>query len=123
MSATSDPHPPPARPVRASDRRDAALQDLADALALLGDDASRATEASRDVRLHIVACQSEHLSGEVRALIEAGGAHRELGSPRGFAASTRSARRAFDAAAQEELPRPLGDSLHWLLLLAEAAAP
>ena len=78
MSATSDPHPPPARPVRASDRRDAALQDLADALALLGDDASRATEASRDVRLHIVACQSEHLSGEVRALIEAGGVHREL---------------------------------------------
>ena len=123
MSATADPRRASARPVPASERRDAALQDLADALALLGDDASRATEASRDVRLHIVACQSEHLSAEVRALVKARGVHRELALPPGFAASTISARRAFDAAAQEILPRPLGDSLQWLLLLAEAAAP
>ena len=123
MSATPDPHRASARPVPASERRDAALQDLADALALLGDDASRATEASRDVRLHIVACQSEHLSAEVRALVKARGVHRELASPPG--SRHRQSPRAGPStlAAQEILPRPLGDSLQWLLLLAEAAAP
>lgn len=42
-----------------SAERAAALNHLAVALAVLGDDASRASEHSRDVRLHVVACQAQ----------------------------------------------------------------
>jgi hypothetical protein len=124
MSETSDPHPSSTRPDRAAaPSRATALQDLVDALALLGDDASRATNDSRDVRLHIVACQAEHLAAELRTLVAPQSAAHELPGAGGYAASTRAARRAYERAAQEPLPPSLGASLHWLLLLAEAAAP
>ena len=124
MSETSDPHPTSTRPARAAEpSRAAALHHLADALALLGDDASRATNDSRDVRLHIVACQAEHLAAELRTLIAARSPDHEPPAAGGLAASTRAARGAYERAAQEPLPPTLGASLHWLLLLAEAAAP
>jgi hypothetical protein len=124
MSETSDPHPSSTSPVRAAEPpRAAALQDLADALALLGDDASRATNDSRDVRLHIVACQAEHLAAELRTLTATKSPDHELPAAGGFAASSTAARRAYERATQEPLPATLGASLHRLLLLAEAAAP
>lgn len=125
MSATPDPDPAPApRASAVGPESSAALHDLADAFALLGDDASRTTQHSRDVRLHIVACQAEHLAADVRTLIDADDScDHEVSSPVGFAASTRAARRAFEAAAPQPLPHTLEKSLHWLLLLAEAALP
>ena len=54
-----------------STERAAALNHLAASLAVLGDDASRASEHSRDVRLHVVACQAQHLAGEVLDLLPA----------------------------------------------------
>ena len=61
----------PGLTIMRSAERTAALNHLAAALAVLGDDASRASEHSRDVRLHVVACQAQHLAGEVLALLPA----------------------------------------------------
>ena len=124
MSETADPHPSPTRAPRVADpTREAALQNLAESLAVLGDDASRATRSSRDVRLHIVACQAEHLAGDVRTLIVAWPGDHVVPEPAGYAASTRAARRAYEEPALQPLPTGLGASLRWLLQLAEAAVP
>ena len=124
MSETSNPHRSPTRAPDAADQtREAALQNLAQSLAVLGDDASRATHGSRDVRLHIVACQAEHLAGDVRTLIMARPGDHVVPEPAGYAASTTAARRAFEAPALQPLPTGLGVSLDWLLQLAEAAVP
>ena len=125
MSATPDPQPAPAPRVSAAGPESTtALHDLADALAVLGDDASRAIQHSRDVRLHVVACQAEHLAADVRTVIDAdGGCDHDVPPPVGFTVSTRAARKAFEAAAPQSLPPTLEESLHWLLLLAEAAVP
>ena len=121
MSETADPHPSPTRAV--DQTREAALQNLAESLAVLGDDASRATRSSPDVRLHIVACQAEHLAGDVRTLIVERRGDDVVPESAGYAASTTAARRAFEAPALQPLSTGLGASLDWLLQLAEAAVP
>ena len=59
--------------VLAGPERAAALRTLSAALAQLGDDASRAAQSSPDVRLHVVACQAQHLAGDVWALLPVDG--------------------------------------------------
>jgi len=87
--------------------------------------ASRAAQTSRDVRLHVVACQAQHLAGEVYGLLpldDADDADGTLPEPHGLASSVLAARRALQTPAIQPLPEPLGASLTWLLLLAEAVA-
>ncbi|MBM6402158.1 hypothetical protein [Phycicoccus sonneratiae] len=105
----------------ATTTRDAALEHLAITLALLGDAASRATHTSHDVRLHIVACQAEHLAGEVRTHTEPATPQQPWPVDAGYATTTAAARRALDVPEVRHLPVPLRASLQWLLLLAEAA--
>ena len=81
-----------------SAERAAALNHLAASLAILGDAASRASEHSRDVRLHVVACQAQHLAGEVLDLLPA---HDAAGfvvpDPAGLPAAATAVRGALDA--------------------------
>ena len=105
-----------------SPERMAALGALATALEVLGDDASRAAQTSRDVRLHVVACQAEHLAGDVRDLLPGGGTDHSLPPPRGLAASANAARQALGEPEDQRLPQSLAASLGWLLDLAEAAS-
>jgi len=84
--------------------------------------ASRAAQTSRDVRLHVVACQAQHLAGEVYGLLPLDDADGTLPEPHGLASSVLAARRALQTPAIQPLPEPLGASLTWLLLLAEAVA-
>ena len=107
-----------------SAQRAAALNHLAAALAVLGDDASRASEHSRDVRLHVVACQAQHLAGEVLDLLPA---HDAAGfvvpDPAGLPAAATTVRAALDAEHVQPLPGELGTSLGFLLELAQAVTP
>ncbi|KGN41010.1 hypothetical protein N801_10020 [Knoellia aerolata DSM 18566] len=102
--------------------RTAALNDLAAALLALGDDASKAAQSSRDVRLHVVACQAEHLAADVLDLLPHGPTDDVLPEGRGLASSANAAREAFHEPAARPLPQSLAASLGWLLDLAEAAA-
>jgi len=107
-----------------SAERAAALNHLAAALAVLGDEASRASEHSRDVRLHVVACQAQHLAGEVLDLLPA---HDPTGfavcDPAGLPAAATAVRAALDAEHVQPLPGGLGISLGFLLELAQAVTP
>jgi len=107
-----------------SAQRAAALNHLAAALALLGDDASRASEHSRDVRLHVVACQAQHLAGEVLDLLPAHDtAVFVVPDPAGLPAAATAVRAALDAEHVHPLPGELGISLGFLLELAQADTP
>ena len=107
-----------------SAERAAALNHLAAALAVLGDDASRASEHARDVRLHVVACQAQHLAGEVLALLPADDAAVFVvpGSA-GLPGAAIAVRAALDAEHVHPLPAELGTSLAFLLELAQAVTP
>ena len=107
-----------------SAERAAALNHLAAALAVLGDDASRASEHSRDVRLHVVACQAQHLAGEVLALLPADDAAVFVvpGSA-GLPGAAIAVRAALDAEHVHPLPGGLGISLGFLFELAQAVTP
>lgn len=104
-----------------SPERTAALNALAAALAALGDEASRAAQTSRDVRLHVVTCQAEHLAGDVRDLLPDGTIEQSVPQTRGLAVSLGAARQTLRAPAVQPLPQSLAASLGWLLDLAEAA--
>ena len=114
----------PGLTVLPSAERAAALNHLAGALAVLGDEASRASEHSRDVRLHVVACQAQHLAGEVLDLLPA---HDTAGfavpDPAGLPAAATAVRAALDAEHVQPLPGELGISLGFLLELAQAVTP
>ena len=102
--------------------RAAALRSLSAALAQLGDDAARAAQSSVDVRLHVVACQAQHLAGEVWALVPVdGGTDDPPHESGGLAWSVVMARRALEAPDAHPLPAGLVASVGWLLQLAEAA--
>jgi hypothetical protein len=107
--------------VPAGPERAAALRSLSAALAQLGDDAARAAQTSPDVRLHVVACQAQHLAGDVWDLLPADcttdDSPHESG---GLAWSVIMARRALEAPDAHPLPAGLVASLGWLLQLAEA---
>ncbi len=104
--------------------RAAALNHLAAALAVLGDEASRASEHSRDVRLHVVACQAQHLAGEVLDLLPAHDtAVFVVPDPAGLPEAATAVRAALDAEHVHPLPRELGISLGFLLELAQAVTP
>ena len=114
----------PGLQVLPSAERAAALNDLAAALAFLGDDASRASEHSRDVRLHVVACQAQHLAWEVLDLLPAHDAAGFVVPERaGLPAASSAVRAALDAEHVRPLPRDLGVSLGFLLELAQAVTP
>ena len=121
MDNSRAPDPAPKPDEILAPTRDTALRELSAALTVLGDDASRATRGSRDVRLHVVACQAQHLAGEVDALAAPDTHLPVWPAPAGFATSTVTARTALDDPAIQPLPAQLAASLHWLLLLAEAA--
>ena len=105
-----------ARPERA-----AALRYLSAALAQLGDDASRAARSSLDVRLHVVACQAQHLAGDVWGLLTVdGGTDDPISQTVGLASSVTVVRRALKAPEAQPLPAALAASLSWLLQLADA---
>ena len=107
-----------------SAERAAALNHLAAALAVLGDDASRASEHSRDVRLHVVACQAQHLAGEVLALLPADDAAGSVvPGPAGLPGAATAARAALNAEHVHPLPAELGTSLAFLLGLAQGVTP
>ena len=114
----------PGLTVLPSAERTAALNHLAAALAALGDEASRASEHSRDVRLHVVACQAQHLAGEVLSLLSA---HDTAGfvipDTAGLPAAATAVRAALDAEHVQPLPGELGISLGFLLELAQAVTP
>ena len=77
--------------------RAAALTVLSAALAQLGDDASRAGQTSPDVRLHVVACQAQHLAGDAWGLLTVnGGADAPLPQALGLASSVSGVRRALE---------------------------
>ena len=114
----------PGLTVLPSAERTAALNHLAAALAVLGDEASRATEHSRDVRLHVVACQAQHLAGEVLALLPAHeAAVFVVPDPAGLPAAATVVRAALYAEHVHPLPGELGISLGFLLELAQAVTP
>jgi len=114
----------PGLTVLPSAERTAALNHLAAALAVLGDDASRASEHSRDVRLHVVACQAQHLSGEVLDLLPAHDtAVFVVPAPAGLPVATTAVRAALDAEHVHPVPKALGISLGFLLELAQAVTP
>ena len=107
-----------------SAERAAALNHLAAALAVMGDDASRASEHSRDVRLHVVACQAQHLAGEVLDLLPAhDAAVFVVPDNAGLPAAATAVRAALDAEHIRPLPGGLGVSLGFLLELARAVTP
>ena len=108
---------------RAGPERAAAIRTLSAALAQLGDDASRAAQASPDVRLQVVACQAQHLAGDVWGLLtDDGGTDDPLTRALGLASSVSAVRRALEAAEAQPLPAALAASLQWLLQLADAVA-
>jgi len=114
----------PGLTVLPSAERTVALNHLAAALAVLGDDASRASEHSRDVRLHVVACQAQHLAGEVLDLLPARDtAGFVVPDPAGLPAAATAVRVALDAEHVQPLPGGLGISLGFLLELAQAVTP
>ena len=107
----------------AGPERAAAIRTLSAALAQLGDDASRAAQTSPDVRLHVVACQAQHLAGDVWGLLtDDGGTDDPLTRALGLASSVSAVRRALEAAEAQPLPAALAASLGWLLQLADAVA-
>ena len=96
---------------RAGPERAAAIRTLSAALAQLGDDASRAAQASPDVRLHVVACQAQHLAGDVWGLLtDDGGTDDPLTRALGLASSVSAVRRALEAAEAQPLPASLAAS-------------
>ena len=114
----------PGLTVLPSAERTAALNHLAAALAVLGDEASRASEHSRDVRLHVVACQAQHLAGEVLDLLPARDtAGFVVPDPAGLPAAATAVRAALDAEHVHPLPQGLDISLGFLLELAQAVTP
>ena len=107
--------------VFAGPERAAALRSLSAALAQLGDDAFRAAQFSPDLRLHVVACQAQHLAGDVWSLMPVDGATEDaLHEADGVASSVTLARRALEAPDVHPLPAALAASLNWLLQLADA---
>lgn len=107
--------------VRAGPERAVALTALSAALAQLSDDASRAAQTSQDVRLHAVACQAQHLAGDIWDLLASdGGTDDSLPQAVGLASSVTRVRRALEAADAQPLPAALAASLSWLLQLADA---
>jgi hypothetical protein len=74
--------------------------------------------------LHVVACQAQHLAGEVLDLLPA---HDAAGfvvpDPAGLPAAATAVRGALDAEHVRPLPRDLGISLGFLLELAQAVTP
>ena len=107
--------------VLAGPERAAALRSLSAALARLGDDASRAAQSSPDVRLHVVACQAQHLAGDLWSLMPVdGGMDDPLQEADGLASSVTVVRRALEAADEHPLPAALVAYLGWLLQLADA---
>ena len=114
----------PGLTVLPSAERTAALNHLAAALAVLGDAASRASEQSRDVRLHVVACQAQHLAGEVLDLLPARDtAGFVVPDPAALPAAATAVRAALDAEHAHPLPQGLDISLGFLLKLAQAVTP
>ena len=108
---------------RTGPERAAAIRTLSAALAQLGDDASLAGKASPDVRLQVVACQAQHLAGDVWGLLtDDGGTDDPLTRALGLASSVSAVRRALEAAEAQPLPAALAASLRWLLQLADAVA-
>ena len=108
---------------RAGPERAAVIRTLSAALAQLGDDASRAAQASPDVRLQVVACQAQHLAGDVWGLLtDDGGTDDPLTPALGLASSVSAVRRALEAAEAQTLPAAVAASLGWLLELADAVA-
>lgn len=107
----------------AGPERAAAIGTLSAALAQLGDEASRAARTSPDVRLQVVACQAQHLAGDVWGLLtDDGGTDDPFTRALGLASSVSAARRALEAAEAQPLPAALASSLGWLLQLADAVA-
>ena len=107
--------------VLAGPQRAAALRSLSAALARLGETAARAARTSPDVRLHVVACQAQHLAGDVWDLLPVdGGTGEPLHDADDLAWSVTVARRALEAPDVRPLPAALAASLGWLLRLAEA---
>ncbi len=107
----------------AGPERAAAIRTLSAALAQLGDDASRAAQTSPDVRLPVVACQAQHLAGDVWGLLtDDGGTDDPLTPALGLASSVSAVRRALEAAEAQPLPAAVAASLGWLLELADAVA-
>jgi hypothetical protein len=105
----------------AGPERAAAIRTLSAALAQLGDDASRAAQASPDVRLQVVACQAQHLAGDVWGLLtDDGGTDDPFTQALGPASSVTMVRRALEAAEAQPLPAALAASVGWLLQLADA---
>ena len=108
---------------RTGPERAAAIGTLSAALAQLGDDASRAAQASPDVRLQVVACQAQHLAGDVWGLLtDDGGTDDPLTPALGLASAVSAVRRALEAAEAQPLPAAVAASLGWLLELADAVA-
>ena len=105
----------------AGPERAAALRAVSAALAQLGDDAARAAQTSTDVRLHVVACQAQHLAGDVWDLRRVdGGTDDPPHEAEGLATSVTVVRRALEAPDAQLLPAVLAASLGWLLQLADA---
>ena len=101
--------------------RAAAMRALSAALAQMGDDASRAAQTSQDVRLHVVACQAQHLAGDVWSLLAFDeGSDDPLPEAGGIASSATVVRRALEVPDAQPLPEALAASLGWLLQFAEA---
>jgi hypothetical protein len=124
MSTSHVPGLAPALYVLPSAERATALNHLAAALAVLGDEASRASEHSRDVRLHVVACQAQHLAGEVLELLPAHeAAVFVVPDPAGLPAAATAVRAALDAEHVQPLSEELGISLGFLLELAQSVTP
>ena len=108
---------------RAGPESAAAIRTLSAALAQLGDDALRAAQASPDVRLQVVACQAQHLAGDVWSLLTVdGGTDDPVPHAVGLASSVTVVRRALEAAEAQPLPAALAASIGWLLQLADAVA-
>ena len=107
--------------VLAGPERAAALRSLSAALAQLGDDAAQVAQSSADVRWHVVACQAQHLAGDVWALVPVdGGTDDPPHEAEGLTSSVVMARRALEAPDAHPLPAGLVASVGWLLQLAEA---
>jgi hypothetical protein len=108
---------------RAGPERAAAIRTLSAALAQLGDGASLAAQTSPDVRLQVVACQAQHLAGDVWGLLtDDGGTEDPLTRALGLASSVTVVRRALEAPEAQPLPAALAASLRWMLQLADAVA-
>ncbi|KGN39949.1 hypothetical protein [Knoellia aerolata] len=110
----------PARFLVRGAERDTVLGDLVSALVALGDDASRATQTSRDVRLHVISCHAEHLAGEVRDLMTDSAFDGPFVEAGGLVASATAAREALEKTAEGPLPESIAASVRWLIDLTEA---